>query len=1080
MATNLCCANHHRLDSPDSLAARSAPIRSKKRSQSLPRDQRLSKDDRLELNRIFVAASLPEDHPDAIPLPHRRPALYDRIIRSPSLGRKIKRQLSRTSLVSSKSFISLRPHPTRLLHRRSRTKPKSFTVEDIVEDPSASTNGYDSDAKSVQITALPVNTEERQRVVTPVHQVRPKMSSFEWLAPRRNASGDLSNPSGQYPPSARRRQLARSSSAPCVTEDHFDVHQKSRSAQILTSSSKYSFDEDVFAGAGRNPGAGMSATMPYKLDPATPLDGFNSAQPLRPSATESRLGSSLEGASPKRRRNSASLRESPIHARGVLSRGSSSSSANRPSRFHEDLNSYQQAPAAVKKRRSIFRLPKMIKRKKQSKGKKYQPFKQIETKTVPAFDGPADQKDSLSVPNTDLPRPSVSSAFSRVEPDDLIRDVRTDTGDRTPAARQQSLEEYEKNLTILGDNRRHKSSFNVDNLRNVEEDDRNESVTQVKRPLLRASPLLPSRGKSGEQTLMEKALHMHQQEKCAFFLFKHKDRPSQPAADETDPTAPIFHMSFGPASSPGRILSSLEDIDPLTGSQIRRAQSMMPLSPTATRIPTPMPGRLQSKMSTINSTPLGIPPASWARFSSHDRTARCSPAGDHEGVKARDFVDEPRCYMPDPDHKIHKRKHRLPFLAKPNDSKVAQIWRYYVNIFTSGRASNRRSSIATAGRLKDPELEMLPPVLPVWNEARVPGSWPRGSSDPGSVRASGKSIQKLSDAKAMTATASNAHEAFEMSGSLPPLASSSTERQPSNTSSYVDPRDTSTTSVEDNGPDLSSEMTAKVRNDPALALDGAVDNALLRIAGRTLSPRSSAQWRAADYQRACVRFPALGSSEEAATAALVPLPATPVQTPLRGTRSVRSIGHDKVRNSNATSPVPKKGSLVSPIPDAFAGTKLSSAAKSLLLLPEVEEHVCGVSSSSIGSRNAKDEGDETVTLPEKSETASEFEALKGDRKDSAAPNITVRRFPSVTVVDDRKGQWRSVSLIRTIHSTRGSSNGSMQRSDGGAGSGGRVVSEGGQWDESKGEGKRVGEGEYDGFTAWFEREGEGGAGEVVG
>lgn len=794
--------------------------------------------------------------------------------------------------------------------------------------------------------------------------------------------------------------------------------------------------------------------MPYESDTATPLDGINSAQPLRPSAAESRLGSPLESASPKRRRNSASLGESPIHARGLLNRNSSSSSANRPSRFHEDLNSHQQGPAAVKKRRSIFRLPKMIKRKKQSKGKRPKTSKQMETKTVPSFDGPADQKDSLSVPNTDLPRPSVSSAVSSVEPDDFIRDVRTDTEDRTPEARQQSLEEYEKNLTILGDNRRHKSSINVDNLRNVEEDDRNESVTQVKRPLLRASPLLPSRGKSGEQTLMEKALHMHQQEKGAFFLFKQKDRPPQPAADETDPAAPVFRMSFGPASTPGRILSGLEDVDPLTGSQIRRVQSMMPLSPTATRIPTPMPGRLQSETSTINSTPLGIPPASWARFSSHDRTARCSPAGDHEGVKARDFADEPRCYMPDPDHKIHRRKHRLPFLAKPNDSKVAQIWRYYVNIFTSGRASNRRSSIATAGRLKDPELEMLPPVLPVWNEARVPGSWPRGSSAAGSVRASGKGIQKPSDAKATTTAEGNADGAFEMSGSLPPLASASTERQPSDTSSHVDPRDTSTTNAEDNGPDLPTEMTAKVPDDPALALDGAVDDALLRIAGRTLSPRSSAQWRAADYQRACVRLSPSGSSEEAASAALVALPATPVQAPLRRTRSVRSIGHDKVRDNNATSPVRKQRSRVSPIPDAFAGTKLSSATKGLLLLPEVEEPVGGISSPSVGSRDAKDEGDEIVTLPEKSETASEFDALKGDRKDSATPNITVRRFPSVTVVDDRKGQWRSVSLISTIRSARGSSNGSMQRSDGGAGSGGRVVSEG-----CKGKGCKKGDSE---------------------
>ncbi|KAF2223382.1 hypothetical protein BDZ85DRAFT_108535 [Elsinoe ampelina] len=180
MAADLCCADPRRIDSPDLQPARQASLDPRKRSQSLPRNKRLSREDRMELNRIFVGASLPEDHPHAIPLSNRRPILFTKIIRSPSFSRKLKRQLSRTSLITSKSLVSLRSHPVKLLHRRSRMKSKAYLVENVMDKNAVSPNEYDSDARSVRINSTRFNTDARQRVVTPVNEnARQNITGFE-------------------------------------------------------------------------------------------------------------------------------------------------------------------------------------------------------------------------------------------------------------------------------------------------------------------------------------------------------------------------------------------------------------------------------------------------------------------------------------------------------------------------------------------------------------------------------------------------------------------------------------------------------------------------------------------------------------------------------------------------------------------------------------------------------------------------------------------------------------------------------------------------------------------------------------
>ncbi|KAF2155566.1 hypothetical protein K461DRAFT_290586 [Myriangium duriaei CBS 260.36] len=189
----------------------------------LLRDTSLTRADRRELSRIFVGASLPNDHPHAIQLPRQKPALFELIIKSPTLANKLRRRLSRGSLVSKKSFLSLRPHPKRLLHRQSRLRTRVRTVDDVAEDRLASTDRYDPDAHPVRISKYPVSSVARQKVITPAIPVRrQRIRSFEWLVSGESGTTNLSPCSGNKAPShdiiLERKSVTRSCSAPCLTQ----------------------------------------------------------------------------------------------------------------------------------------------------------------------------------------------------------------------------------------------------------------------------------------------------------------------------------------------------------------------------------------------------------------------------------------------------------------------------------------------------------------------------------------------------------------------------------------------------------------------------------------------------------------------------------------------------------------------------------------------------------------------------------------------------------------------------------------------------------------------------------------------
>ncbi|KAI4720749.1 hypothetical protein E4T48_02937 [Aureobasidium sp. EXF-10727] len=100
--------------------------------------------DDLELQRIFVAASLPADHPHALRIAHRKPEVDESIVHSPSFTNKLRRQLSRKSLVTDK----LHTQPT----SKSTVKPFAHARKRFGHGLPDLAGDYDDDARSLCLT----------------------------------------------------------------------------------------------------------------------------------------------------------------------------------------------------------------------------------------------------------------------------------------------------------------------------------------------------------------------------------------------------------------------------------------------------------------------------------------------------------------------------------------------------------------------------------------------------------------------------------------------------------------------------------------------------------------------------------------------------------------------------------------------------------------------------------------------------------------------------------------------------------------------------------------------------------------
>ncbi|KAG9577926.1 hypothetical protein KCU84_g13570, partial [Aureobasidium melanogenum] len=383
-----------------------------------------------------------------------------------------------------------------------------------------------------------------------------------------------------------------------------------------------------------------------------------------------------------------------------LPKSDSSGSLGKLSKFKEDLNDASNVPKSRKKRRSVLHIlfPGLTRSKLRSTstpllGGRTQSF------LNQTYDGTRDAQDFLSVPQSSSKPQSAQRTASFTENAELrpasAHSISTLAAPPSLQSRQ-SLIIYERSLSIVGDNRRRKSTLGGPKIEvNANED----QVDYPGRTIRRASPLLGPSRKGTEEALMEKALLQHQAEKVALL------RPSNQKI-ETAPTprhAPIFTSPFGfQSTSEARLATAtLEELDPLEAEEppvVRRSQSLQDFKPSADVAAQSSKSR-GKKRSTIWTMDTAITKGT----KSHLRAI----AGRHDGVIGRDFAQgQAPCTIDQANSveeatKSHKGWPRLAnsrrrnWIAKSRSMTFGTVFRYYSNLLTSSAARNRRSSTAT-------------------------------------------------------------------------------------------------------------------------------------------------------------------------------------------------------------------------------------------------------------------------------------------------------------------------------------------------------------------------------------------------
>lgn len=392
----------------------------------------------------------------------------------------------------------------------------------------------------------------------------------------------------------------------------------------------------------------------------------------------------------------------------------------------------------VRKRRSIFKFLRPGSRKQQARSIST-PILNTKSPSAP-YDGPADDPALLTVQYelAEQPQHTMRSAsMNQLSP------TRQSTSTNQLLSlhslqRQPTLAEFERNLSVVGDDRRRPSSMNLTRLNEIKEEDRRESFG-IRRKLSRAKEL-----RDDVSPLMAQALTKHQLEKDAF-----RSSSKRRSTASVDRPTPVFAQStFATSSSlaptpedQSELLDPLEKIaDPAD-----RANSSNYLSPldaagpsrgpstatgastTATASSLPQLRGVRAGSSIPRQPKIGTSLASWSRYPSHTRFERCGSAGRVDNIVTRDFAfdfdpagvhasDDSDAGSIGPDRGVRVTPKQARKLQKSHSLTFGSIMRYYSNLFhTSGWAGqNRRTSVTVGGRLEHPELEMLPP--PVSNE----------------------------------------------------------------------------------------------------------------------------------------------------------------------------------------------------------------------------------------------------------------------------------------------------------------------------------------------------------------------------
>ncbi|KAK4549745.1 hypothetical protein LTR36_005046 [Oleoguttula mirabilis] len=399
---------------------------------------------------------------------------------------------------------------------------------------------------------------------------------------------------------------------------------------------------------------------------------------------------------------------------------------------------------SVKKRRSIFKFLRPGSRKQQQVRSISSPILRTKpSETSGLYDGPSDDPSLLIVQyelTDNLHQGGRSASVGHLMP--RRKDTTALLSVPGMPQRRPSFADYERSLTAAGDDRRRPSAVNVQKLQEVEEDDRRQSM-QLRGKLSRAKPLVYKEEPTG---IMAQALEKHQQEK-ALFRSASKQRGSLGPSHE-QPTPIIFRtdtLTTSGASSPPPAAGYRHDLqDPSerldTNASLSRGHGAGRLVPPGA--PVAGVSRFASTSMSFNTaasrraSSMAVPPGlaeprsmsqkigttlgSWSRFPSHTRAERCTSAGGADAVIARDFAldasledfdtEEDDTDIPKGKRAAKTQSKRLP---KRRSTVFGSMMNYYSNMFSSSgsdAAQNRRSSVSAGGWLANPDLELLPPA----------------------------------------------------------------------------------------------------------------------------------------------------------------------------------------------------------------------------------------------------------------------------------------------------------------------------------------------------------------------------------
>lgn len=519
---------------------------------------------------------------------------------------------------------------------------------------------------------------------------------------------------------------------------------------------------------GQSSAVQLHSTIPERLAAATREEVYSPSVYSRPGSADesrpgipSRLDSALRGpewplanttdGDHERVRGKSKAREPPTSP--VLSIRSLHEKPLPPT--PESAKSTIKSPPkkTVKKRRSIFRFLRPGSRKGAGRAIRSISSPILLYKSTPVrqsgvFDGPADEitvQYELSE-NPQQPQHRRSVTVGNVSQGYLS----------VPQERRGTLIEYERSLSIGGDDRRRRSSeqFNTSSRPSLtttsasgktrgqyqdflEEDEHDEDLLQraqsssrLRRKLSRAHAL-----DEAGVTLMGQALKKHQQEKA---LFRSESKRKESLAQGAVAVAPSSGLVFKEAKWKKGSLPNMtveeedETVDPYDqeGPKGDRTVELRLDSLPVTRQPstrtTSAPGS-PAFDTQPPSTParIGTSLPSWSRFPSHTRDERCGSAGRGDAVSTRDWATEHHVPAMDLD-KSPLSKHSTLKSATSSTRRVAsnlikspsqtfqKVVRYYSDLFTRDvgfHGGNRRTSVSAAqGAVGRPELEMVSPV----------------------------------------------------------------------------------------------------------------------------------------------------------------------------------------------------------------------------------------------------------------------------------------------------------------------------------------------------------------------------------